>query len=161
MSDKVKKAEKVYKEWHQRDPRRVTRRKKSIPEVFYCVGTAKEILYKSNKWESKLRVMHDYIHTFDSSPNVYLESAMADSDSEVVAERLLGPDLDTIPLTQLGTTLELTIELESGEEHTLSLTGNPVLCATPDCKSVVILDRRGLIVVRGGKMVVESRGIVH
>lgn len=156
MSDKVKKAEKVYKEWHQKNPRRVTKQKRTLPEKMCKVGTAKEILYRSAKWEDK---NHDYIHGPMTS-SVYCEYALGDEQATHATATLIG-SVSTVPLTHLGECLEFTIELNDGTEHTFALSGKPMLCSTVDKKAIVILDRGGIIVARGGKMRVDSRGIIN
>lgn len=157
MTDKIKKAQANYEMWHQKDPKRVTRQKRSLPEKMCKVGKAREILYRSAKWEPK---NHEYIHDFDSHPSVYCEYALGDEEATHATSTLLG-SITSVPLTHLGECIELVIETNDGEEYVFPLSGKPKLCATVDKKSVVILDRAGIIVVRGGKMVVESRGIVH
>jgi hypothetical protein len=155
MSDKVKKAEKVYKEWHQKDPKRVTKKTRSLSEKMFKVGKAKEILYSSAKWEAK---NHSYVHGPMSS-FVYCEYAFGDEKASHNTSSLIG-SIETVPLTHLGEVLEFTIELNDGTEHTFALSGKPMLCSTVDKKAIVILDRGGIIVARGGTMRVDSRGII-
>jgi hypothetical protein len=156
MTDKVKKAESVYKEWHQKDPRRVTKKKRNIPDTLFKIGKAKEILYESKKWEKK---NFTYVHSPMTSTAFY-EHCFEDDDKEVSTAKLMGGSLDSIPLTHLGEVLEFTVELNDGEEYSMPLHGKPMLCSTVDKKAIVILDSKGIIVCRGGTMRVDSRGII-
>lgn len=156
MSDRVNKAEKVYKEWHQKDPKRVTKKSRHVPDTMYKIGKAKEILYQSAKWEKK---NFTYIHGPMTS-TVYWEKCLEDDDPEHATKTLVGGSLDTIPLTHLGEVLEFTVEDNEGEEYSMPLSGKPMLCSTVDKKAIVILDSGGLIIARGGSMRVDSRGII-
>lgn len=155
MTDKIKKAQANYEMWHQKDPKRVTRQKRSLPEKMFRVGKVKEILYRSAKWETK---NHDYIHS-GCTASAYCESAIGSEKATHSTATLIG-SVTSVPLTHLGECLELVLELNDGEEYVYPLSGKPKLCSTVDGKAFVVLDRGGIIVARGGKMRITSRGIV-
>lgn len=162
------KAEALFREWHQKDPRKHLRRRVPLLDVshFSCIGKAVEILYHSDKWE-KNGDDYPYVHDFTSRPGVWVVSDHADP-SETIGKpvktlSLLGlrSAVDQLSVAQLAKAMELIVENKDGEKFELSLgaKGAP-LYATLDKKALLILCDNGPVIVRGGKMAVTARGIV-
>lgn len=161
-------AEKTYEMWHKREPRnaKVVRPRVKDNDLMCCVGNAHSIIYASNKWEKDLRKTNSYIHHFDSSPKVWmLVSKVPDGDargngSKTVGELLKGcRNADgQFACADLARAETLCIDAEDNE---LKIGSGARLLGATDHKTVIILDPQlGLVIVKGGAMHFDERGII-
>lgn len=140
----------LYEMWHKRASDKESRQKNTIPKMVPTLGTAKYIIYHSDKWGDS----EDYIHDFDSGPKIYHKSGKG---FKVSQEKLLGGDTT---LVKLGEVIELGYLPEGEDEEVMfPIGGRPVLCSTTDKKGLVIMTSSPII-IRGSAMEVQSVGIV-
>lgn len=162
----LSKAEASWRMWHQKEPRDLHEVVYNFPERVFCVGTAETIIYESDKWEKDGRFF-DYVHEFDSKPEVYMTEGVRQNPDVPSAsvKRLLGTrDLEgELALPILGHVKEIIISPSSDDpDHCIRFRDNPIMCCTADHKTVVIFsEKKGPIFIRGGRMVVTERGIVR
>ena len=168
-SNPVERAAGVYEMWHQKEPTRasVLGVGCSDGDVMVCVGRAHDIVYRSGKWERGKKT-NDYVHNFDTKPKVWM---LADT-VEGVATRanpaktvgdllggLQGSD-NRVAVAELATPLSFSLEGDGDGEEIAIHRGARVYGAT-DKKTLLIVDPEwGLIVVRGGEMHFDERGII-
>lgn len=147
----------AYQTFQSKESKRQDVHKVNLPDEVYQIGKASEIMYRSGKW-MKGRKTQDYYHVHDSKPYVYHEDGEGRAKS---VSSLIGPyNKEQIPLAALGYCLGLEFYDMDGELVELSLgSRKPLLCVTPDMKTLVILGSKPVF-IRGGKMRVEGRGIV-
>lgn len=163
------KAEKVYAMWHKKNPHRASVLDTGCDgdDEMVCVGKACDIVYRSGKWE-KGRKTNDYIHTFDSKPNVYMlghlvEAGLRSNGSKSV-ESLLAKAKNAdgqFSVAELATPLSFSLQdgTDAGQEIAIHV-GAKVYGAV-DKKTVIITDPHWrLIVIKGGEMHFDERGIV-
>lgn len=155
--------EKNYRMWHAKEPNKTTRKKvKWLDQKFACpVGTGYQIGYSSAKWEKK---PFQYIHDFGTPKVYFLKSQTAPGEAvgrDKTVQSLMGTSVkNDVEMAFLGTLDELTYYNHEGElVEVQGMTNAQVLCC-PDRKGIMILSKKGVIFVRGGKMRVEARGIV-
>jgi hypothetical protein len=163
-----KRAEELFREWHDKEPRKFLRRNEPLldSERFCCIGRGVNVLYESDKWERDGESF-PYIHDFESRPGVWVaEKHCLPSErigKPVKTSTLLGlrGSKDALHVAQLAIAKELVVENKDGEKFELELgkKGSPMY-STLDKKALLISTTKGPIIVRGGKMIVTSRGIV-
>lgn len=158
-------AERNYKMWHKRNPDEgeAVRMSLDIPESLVCCGCAGHIVYASDKWNEDRRV-DTYIHDFESSPKIYRKpqrgenGAVSTHELMNVPRRAIGGSMD---LPQLGYAQELVWYDDNQQMQKLDLSQkNIVMSCSPDRKSVILLGKGFCVVIRGGQMTVQGRGIV-
>jgi hypothetical protein len=163
------KAEKVFKLWHKKNPNNVSILRPGCDgdDEMVCVGNAHNIVYRSGKWE-KGRKTNDYVHHFDSKPKVWMLKHLVDagmaSSGERTVESLLRAAKNAdgqFAVAELATPISFGLDDGTSEGTDIAIhTGSRVYGAV-DKKTVIITDPHwGLIVVRGGKMHFDERGIV-
>lgn len=152
-------ARRVFKMWHQREPEHEYPDSANFPHEMACIGRAREILYTSNKWQSDLNHFEDYIHECDGGAKVY---AARRAGGFSTAGLLNVPNLKTrVQLIELAYIVELTIDDENGKVQNIGF-NDALLCSLTDKRTLVILRKSGgPIVVKGSKMRVTARGLVH
>lgn len=151
-------AEKLYSMWHQKDPHEVLEANVQFPAQVACIGEATQTCYGSDKWH-KDGELEEYFHDHDGNVKVY----MADPDADVDTRKILRVQSlqGELAMPILAETREITFRMANGKKRTLRFTDAPMLCCTPDKKTLVIFSQRlGPILIRGGKMLVTKRGIV-
>jgi hypothetical protein len=162
-------ARKNWTMWNDKpEPRReFTKSVKQLNEPYFvCVGKAEEILYSSDKWE-KDGDHHDYVHTFETHPGVYIpESAAGDEDvigrpKKTLSILGLSTSRKQLAVTELAKVKDFTFKDKNGDLVAIELGRGAILASTPDKKCIIILAKNGPVLVRGGKMVVTARGIVN
>jgi len=162
-------AAKIWRMWHQKEPREVIPTTYDFPKTVFSVGTADRILYSSDKWEDD-GDFYTYYHDFESHPSIYTTSAspLAHKDtrrnSDVVnVYEALGMERKdsqvTLPL--LAKTLELKYIGPDGKKKSYKFKGKPPMCCAYDLKTLVILAEDAPIIIQGGNMVITERGIVR
>lgn len=163
-----KRAEDLFREWHDKEPREFLRRNEPLldHEKFCCIGRGFSVLYESDKWE-KDGEAYPYIHDFESRPGVWVveEHCLPEEriGKPVKTTTLLGlrTPKSALHVVQLAFAKELIVEGKDGRRFELDLgkNGSPMY-STLDKKALLIPTSNGPILVRGGKMVITSRGIV-
>ncbi len=158
-------AEKVFEMWHRKAPSNVgvVRPGAHDDDEMVCIGNACDITYRSSKWE-KGRKTNDYVHTFDSKPKVWmLESVAGEGGATKTVESLLSKSRNAdgqFACADLAAPLSLTVHGEDGPEEIAIHSGARVYGAV-DKRTVIIVDPTWrLIVIRGGSMHFDERGIV-
>lgn len=166
MSSGQKKAEGIYKMWHAKDANKAY--KKSVAALSkypnaYPIGIGHEIEYLSAKWEDR---EHLYIHDFDK-PKIYLLENMVQEGEAigkaVSVKSLLGVrkiPAGGLPVVQLGKCVSLSYKDADKEICDFTHMNNALLLSTLDKKALLILSKKGPILVRGGTMRVTARGVV-
>jgi hypothetical protein len=133
---------------------------------FVCVGKAEEILYSSDKWERD-GDHHDYVHTFETRPGVYIPERAA-GDEDVIGRpkktlSILGMSASRkqLAVTEFAKVKDFTFKDKNGDLVEIALGRSAIGAFTPDKKCLIILAKNGPVLVRGGKMKVTARGIVN
>lgn len=160
MSKRVRNAEDLFEDFHEKEPRNYDVLKVVMPDTVFFDGVADDIVYRSGKWLPGNK-KQDYIHKFDSFPPVFFEEGEGRARS---VAGLIGSLDQQIPLTLLGTCLEFRYRRDNKKGELVEWFFNkraPKLLCTPDRKTLVILAEEGPIFVSGAKMRVEARGIVQ
>lgn len=159
VEDSLEQAFERYRMWHQKHPSKVEKRSFEFPPTVYAMGTARDIVYSSDKWERKGNNF-DYHHTFDSHPTVY--GLKGSGRAKSVKQLLQVDDLDgTFPLPVLADVKELVLH-DGKKERKISFVSHlPLLCCTLDKQGLVIFADNDPMFIRGGTMVVTPRGIVR
>lgn len=163
----TKKGEDIFREWHEKEPNRVTSKKVALLDepYFCCIGKAVEITYRSDKWE-KNGDHHLYVHDFSSHPGVYLPQSHTTEDEQigrpVKTTSLLGSKASNgqLVVADLATAKELILRDKHNKEMELKLGNGSKLYSCPDKKALLIITQNGPVIVRGGQMRVTARGIV-
>lgn len=162
-------AEAVFEMWHKKNPRRVSTMRLGCDsdENMVCVGRAYDITYRSGKWE-KGRKTNDYVHTFDSKPKVWMlknvaEGRLPGGEQKTVGKLLSGLCNEHGQYEVADLAAPLSFTLDDGKEGTeIAIHGGSRVYGGVDCKTLVIVDPHWqLIVVKGGKMYFDERGIVY
>lgn len=149
----IYKASAMYEVFNAKNAKSINVLKISFPDIVAPCGKADYITYRSRKWKSGNRT-DDYIHHFDSHPNVYTDDGAA--GRPIKTSDLLKWNEFTLAAAVMGTCLELCVD-----DTLYPLTGNPLLLCRGDTRTLVILEPSGVIFIKGGKMKVEARGIVR
>ncbi len=160
-----KKAEKVYELWHKKAPNGATvkRPRMDNSDEMVCVGKAFDIVYRSKKWE-KGNKTNDYVHTFDSKPKVWMSAKHAfgarENPSKTIGDLLRSSHNADGQFACADLATPISFSLGDGNEEIVIHSGARVYGGT-DQKTVVIHDPvYGLIVIKGGQMHFDERGIV-
>ncbi len=162
MSDAVSR----YRAFHQQDPRKVGdfHRDLVIPREAVCVGSAINVLYRSDKLNPTTGEDEgwiDYIHDHGAGVKVYRTDRDADGEIVTVPAALRRPT----QLYWLGDCLGFAYkDLETGKKVDAKSTRPlPELYATPSGRGLLVIQgkRRLLAMICGGRLGVEPRGIVH
>lgn len=162
------KAAKLYKMWHQKEPDSAYVQTFAFPEYICAVGRAHTIAYLSDKWMPNGNG-REYEHYFDTHPTVYapMDCSLFQPTADVVeTASILRADIDgDVQLPLLALVLEfIVIQPDHRKKNFVFKTHQPVLCSTHDAKGLVIFAQdRGRMIplfVRGGKMYVNSHGII-
>lgn len=143
----------MYETFNAKEPKRITQYKVDMPDIVAPCGKADYITYRSRKWKSGNKT-DDYIHHFDTHPNVYTDDG--DAGRPVKTASLLKWNEFQMAAAVMGTCLELCVD-----DMLYPLTGNPLLLCRGDTRTLVILEPSGVIFIKGGKMQVQARGIVR
>lgn len=166
MSRKLEKAVRLYRTFHQLEPRRVGHfaRRFSIPREAYFVGEAKQVLYRSDKLNPTTREdegVIDYFHDHEGGVGMYRCDREAAHEGELVPvpSRIWDQDVLTVlGLRCLGFSYQNfdgeIIDANAGGRH-------PELYATPTGKALLVVQdkRRVQAIMWGGSLKVGWRGI--
>lgn len=164
-----KDAEDVYRMWHRKEPRNrfVVSGGCSEDDGMLCVGQAHNIVYRSGKWE-KGRKTNDYIHHFDSKPSVYmltkkLPASARSNPDKTVGDLVSGAinENGQVEVAELAT--PLSFGLDDGEDGAdIQINRGAKVYGCVDQKTVIIHDPKWkLIIIKGGRMHFDERGIVY
>lgn len=162
------KAAKLYKMWHQKEPDSAYVQQFAFPEYLCAVGRAHTIAYLSDKWMPN-GVGREYEHYFSTHPTVYAPpdcGLFEPTDDMVETTKILRADIEgDVQLPLFALVLEFIVILPNHrKKNFIFKTQQPVLCSTHDAKGLVMFankDGRMIpIFVRGGKMYVNSHGII-
>jgi hypothetical protein len=160
-------ARKTWRMWHEKDSKHEYKRSEKTlsEEHFVPIGTAKEILYSSDKWERD-GDFHDYVHDFESSPKVYIPASKVRDGEAVGAPKKTAAVLGArsnpkqLVVPELAKVKSLSYIDSEGELVEVRVGRGAIMCGSPDKKTVIILTKSGPILVRGGQMSITARGIV-
>lgn len=164
-------AEKVFEMWHKKEPRRagVLDTGCDGTDRMVCVGQANDIVYVSGKWE-KGRKTNAYCHTFDSKPKVWMLAHLVEPltnpgspgrDVESLLKSARNAD-GQFAVAELARPESFSLGGEGGEAEEIAIHSGAKLYGAVDKKTVIITDPHWrLIVVKGGKMHFDERGIVR
>jgi hypothetical protein len=157
--------EDIYRMWHQKEPRShsTVRLACDWDDELKCVGKAHNIVYRSGKWQ-KGNKTEDYIHHFDSKPSVYMLPQHVDGGATKSVKQLFGPlrnPAGQAEVAQLATPLSFALDDGSSEGQEITIHTGAKVYGGVDKKTVLIDDPvLGPIVIKGGKMYFDERGIV-
>lgn len=171
--DILDEAEEQYRMWHQKHPDGITKKTVQFPEEVYAIGTAREILYASDKWE-KNGEFFDYHHCFDTRPQVF--TLGGDGRARDVGSLLGVRDVNHgyIAMPELAEVKEFTFN-DGERDHTLRFgKPRPLMSCSKDRRTLVIFagpklggpyfvrspERRSNPSSTRGVMIVTERGIV-
>lgn len=158
--------EDIYRMWHQKEPRHATTKRAGVDweDELVCVGKAHHIVYRSAKWE-KGNKTNDYIHHFDSKPSVYMKPGVVeDAGATKSVKKLFGalanPD-GKAEVAELARPLSFALDDGTTDGHEIPIHAGAKVYGGVDKKTVLIIDPKwGPIVIKGGKMYFDERGIV-
>jgi len=161
----VKKATRLYKDFHKFNPRDIGEFKPSfyIPDEAVFVGDAVDVMYRSDKLEPITHIdegMIDYIHKHKKGVKVYRTDAKADGTVRKVPKWIW----EAQQLVCLGESLGFTYRDHDGTQVNADVAPPlPELYATPNGKALLVIERKQKVValIWGGKLDVEPRGIVN
>lgn len=164
-----KNGEEVYRMWHRKEPhnRFVVSAGCNDDDGMVGIGQAHNIIYRSGKWESG-RKTNDYIHHFDSRPSVFMLEKKLPASSRGTADKTVGALLagasnsdGQIEVAELATPLSL--GLDDGDDGAdIKISKGAKVYGCVDQKTVIIHDPHWkLIVIKGGRMHFDERGIVY
>lgn len=163
-------AEKVFTEWHQKAPNAVGVIDTGCDgdDTMVCVGNANDIVYVSGKWE-KGKKKNAYVHTFDSQPKVYMlahnvEPLTNPGSGTKTVDSLLKHARNKdghFAVAELARPESFSLCGADGEVDEIAIHAGAKLYGAVDKKTIIIADPKwGLIIVRGGEMHFDERGIV-
>lgn len=161
----MKRAIQMYETFHSYEPRRIGRfpRAFSIPDEVTLAGDALYVLYRSGKVDPatgrKPSKPVDYIHKHDAGVKIYRPDLEA-GRPRAVPQWILRNEA----LVLLGDCLGFAYRDRSGEEIEAQPDGAyPELYTVPNGKALLVIEGKRSVVAMlwGGKLGVESRGIVH
>jgi hypothetical protein len=164
------KAERVYEMWHKKEPHAVHVMDTGCDgdDLMICVGKAHNIVYRSGKWEHGKKT-NDYVHHFDSKPYVYMLAHLVEPMArenpgkgktvESLLSRARNKD-GQYAVADLAT--PLSFGLDDGKDGTdIAIHNGSRVYGAVDQKTVIITDPKWkLIVIKGGEMHFDERGIV-
>lgn len=161
-------AAKIWRMWHQKEPREVIPTTYDFPKTAFKVGTADRILYSSDKWEDD-GDFYTYFHDFESHPSIYTteysplaKGAKRNSDViDVYAALSMERRNSQVTLPLLAQTMELKYIGPDGKKKSYKFKGKPPMCCAADLKTLVILAEEAPIIIQGGSMVITERGIIR
>jgi len=164
-----KNAEDVYRMWHKKEPhgKFVVRGGCNGDDKMLCIGKAHNIVYRSGKWE-KGRKTNDYVHHFDSKPSVYVLAKKLPAELREDASKTVDGLLDSsaneegrIEVAELA--VPLSFGLDDGEHGAdMDIHRGAKVYGAVDQRTVIIHDPEWkLIVIKGGRMYFDERGIVY
>lgn len=164
-----KNAEEVFEMWHRKEPRNRFTVSGGCNEDdgMLCIGKAHNIIYRSGKWE-KGRKTNDYIHHFDSRPSVYMLEKKLPADARGAADKTVGQLLSSavnedgqVEVAELA--VPLSFGLDDGDDGSdIQIHNGAKVYGCVDQKTVIIHDPKWkLIVIKGGRMHFDERGIVY
>jgi hypothetical protein len=164
-------AEEVFEMWHKKQPKQAGVMRLGVDgnDAMVCIGNANDIVYKSGKWE-KGRKTNMYVHVFDSKPKVWMLQHIVEpglkrngAHGEKTVESLLRKTKNAdgqFAVADLAAPVSLSVDGEDGPEEIAIHTGSRVYGAI-DQRTVIIVDPHWkLIVIKGGEMHFDERGIV-
>jgi hypothetical protein len=162
----AKRAIELYEEFHKFKPRQTGEFPASfeIPQHGFKVGTAKHVMYRSDKLHPLTHIDEgeiDYIHEHHAGVKVVRFDARA---RDGVAVKIPKWIWNTSALVKLGKCLGFQYKDAYGDEVDAEATEPlPSLYATPNGKALLVIQGRSklIAVIYGGKLGVEPRGIVH
>ncbi len=130
-----------------------------FPDTVVQLGRAEEIVYQSDKWEEDFDFF-PYTHTFDSHPFVYGigDGAVEKNVAELL--RVQRPNSSRWSLPLLAFVEQLTYD-DGKRSRRVKFRRDTAMSCSRDRKTVIILSESKPLFIRGGKMVVTARGIVH
>ena len=167
--DDIDSAAKIWRMWHQKEPRKILSETYTFPKTAFEIGKADRILYSSDKWEDD-GDFYTYYHDFDSHPEVYTtaRSPLAEGLSRRNVDKIDVPatlgmeDVNSrMAFPILAKTMELKFTDLEGKKHSKKIKGRPWLCCAHDSRTIVILAKEAPIIIAGGQMVITERGIVR
>lgn len=164
-----KDAEDVYRMWHKKEPHNkfVISGGCNENDGMLCVGKAHNIIYRSGKWE-KGRKTNDYIHHFDSKPSVYMLTKKLPADTRSNPDTTVGklvsgavnPD-GQVEVAELAVPLSFGID-DGDDGEDIQINNGAKVYGCVDQKTVIIHDPKWkLIIIKGGRMYFDERGIVY
>lgn len=148
---KIAKAAELYQTFTEFTPKHVETSRASIPATVACLGTMKSIFYASNKWEGKVNY---YKHDHDAGVHVYRPGGARVTPSWLQKQEALA---------RLGRCIGFIYVDAHGDEREMKAVGCD-LYATPNGKALALIDKKSLrleLLIWGGRLKVEDRGIVH
>jgi hypothetical protein len=158
--------EDIYRMWHQKEPRHATKKRAGVDweDELVCVGKAHNIVYRSGKWE-KGNKTNDYIHHFDSKPSVYMKPGVVeDAGASKSVKALFGPLRNPdgqAEVAELAKPISFALDDGSQDGYEIAIHTGAKVYGGVDKKTVLIIDPVwGPIVIKGGKMYFDERGIV-
>jgi hypothetical protein len=160
MAVKAPRAERLYREFHQHEPRKLIVSSGRMPTRARLVGPAIEVQYRSNKKDPSTgqqpRSPIDYYHLHDEGVKVYVTDGRADTavPAYIAKEK---------ELVLLGTCLGAWADDDDQEIELKVVKPFPKLYAIPSGRALLIVqdEREILALIWGGRLGVEARGIVH
>lgn len=162
------KAEKVYEMWHKKEPHNVSTLRAGVldSDVMVAVGKAHNIVYRSGKWE-KGRKTNDYVHHFDSKPKVWMLASVLGDDA-MGAEKTVGELLakarnreGRFAVADLATPLSFGLDDGTSDGMDIAISAGSRVYGAVDQRTVIIYDPKWkLIIIKGGEMYFDERGIV-
>lgn len=163
------KAEKVYSMWHQKEPHAIQVLDTGCDgdDLMICVGKAHNIVYRSGKWEHGKKT-NDYVHHFDSKPSVYMLAHLVEpmvprenpgKTVESLLKRARNKD-GQYAVADLATPLSFGID-DGADGTDIAIHNGSRVYGAVDQRTVIIMDPKWkLIVIKGGEMHFDERGIV-
>jgi hypothetical protein len=164
-----KNGEEVFEMWHRKEPRNkfVVSGGCAEDDDMVCIGRAHNIVYRSGKWEAG-RKTNDYIHHFDSKPGVYMLAKKLPADARSAASKTVGQLLSgaigeggRVEVAELAVPLSFGID-DGADGEDIEIHKGAKVYGCVDQKTVIIHDPKWqLIVIKGGRMYFDERGIVY
>lgn len=158
----------TWRMWHKKEnpKKEYGRTEKLLSEKqFVPIGKAHEILYSSDKWERD-GDHHDYIHEFESHPKVYIPLSKATEDEIIGQPKTTAAVLGlrspkkSLVVVELAKVRSFSYFDSEGELVEITGISGAIAASSPDKKTLLILSKKGPILVRGGQMKITARGIV-
>lgn len=157
----------MYEGFHQHEPKKLVEFHKSftIPQDVVCIGTAKNVLYRSDKLNPETGEDEgwiDYIHDHGSGVLVYVPQEAAENDGDLVRVPSWIRGVDE--LVWLGDCLGFEYKDQTGKGREATGTKPlPELYTIPSGRALLVIQgkRELLALIWGGRLGVEPRGIVH
>ncbi len=161
-------AEKTYRMWHKKEPNHVEVRRPNVDgnDLMICVGRAHNIVYRSGKWEAG-RKTNDYIHHFDSKPKVWMLARLAGDEGhgatktvDALLKRTHNAD-GQVAVAELANPISFGLDDGTDDGSDIVIHSGSKVYGAVDHKTVIIYDPKlKLVVIQGGQMHFDERGIV-